>query len=190
MTDLYRFFDANGRLLYVGISLHAAQRASDHRRDKDWWSDVARMDVEHQADRQTALKAELLAIRTEHPIHNIIGATVTPTATPATIPWRCQDCQRQIPIGKEQGYVQLNQNDMWICVCKSCDGGSSSRYWIDAARIHDIADIQQWTNHLFEKNWFWPDDWIDMLRRWCLIRGARDAAAAIRDAKFGRVVPA
>lgn len=72
-TDLYRFYDSSETLLYVGISLSAAHRASQHRAEKPWWPEVARMDVEHLPSRQEALTAELAAIRTEHPIHNVVG---------------------------------------------------------------------------------------------------------------------
>lgn len=83
VTDLYRFFDASGRLLYVGISLHAAQRASQHRAEKAWWPKVARMEVERvDGDRSDALAAELAAIQTERPIYNIAGAI---PGTPAVV---------------------------------------------------------------------------------------------------------
>lgn len=71
-TDLYRFYDSEGRLLYVGISLSAAQRAADHRREKSWWPDVARMDVVHLENRREAEDQERYAIVTERPIHNVI----------------------------------------------------------------------------------------------------------------------
>jgi hypothetical protein len=78
MTDLYRFYDADDRLLYVGISLHAAQRASEHRRDKPWWPDVARMNVEHlDGDRKTAEAAERRAIVNERPLHNVTWNVAT-----------------------------------------------------------------------------------------------------------------
>jgi hypothetical protein len=70
--DLYRFYDASGQLLYVGISLHAAQRASEHRKDKAWWSDVARMEVQHLPTRHAALDAERTAIVNERPLHNVV----------------------------------------------------------------------------------------------------------------------
>ena len=70
--DLYRFYDASGQLLYVGISLHAAQRASEHRKDKAWWSDVARMEVQHLPTRGAALVAERTAIVNERPLHNVV----------------------------------------------------------------------------------------------------------------------
>lgn len=74
-TDLYRYFDDQERLLYVGISFSAVARASQHRSDKGWWREVARMDVAHYETRSEALTAESAAIRSEKPIHNVIGNT-------------------------------------------------------------------------------------------------------------------
>ncbi len=71
-TDLYRFYDSAGRLLYVGISLHAAQRAAEHKRGKSWWPDVARMEVEHLGHRREAEEEEQRAIIAERPLHNIV----------------------------------------------------------------------------------------------------------------------
>lgn len=70
--DLYRFYDANDRLLYVGISLDAMRRAKQHRSSKHWWSQVARMEVDHHAtitvEELRALENE--AIFTLKPEHN------------------------------------------------------------------------------------------------------------------------
>jgi len=71
-TDLYRYFDAEGRLLYVGISFSAIARAAQHRESTGWWCDVARMHVEHLPTRSDALDAERQAIRTEQPLHNVV----------------------------------------------------------------------------------------------------------------------
>lgn len=71
-TTLYRFFDANDRLLYVGISNLASRRWAQHEADKPWWSEVARTSVEHFATRKAALEAEKRAIQTEHPKHNVV----------------------------------------------------------------------------------------------------------------------
>lgn len=72
-TDLYRFYDDADRLLYVGISLNAAKRASEHRKDKPWWNEVHRMEVEHlTADRHSAEQIEKSAIVNEQPIYNIV----------------------------------------------------------------------------------------------------------------------
>lgn len=72
-TSLYRFFDAGGQLLYVGITLHLPNRWTDHAHGKQWWREVARSSVEHFADRTSAAAAELAAIKAEKPLYNIVG---------------------------------------------------------------------------------------------------------------------
>lgn len=74
MRDLYRFFDAEGTLLYVGISLNAAARASQHSKGKPWWPQVVRMDVEHfgPITRRNMERAEKAVIRLERPLHNVV----------------------------------------------------------------------------------------------------------------------
>lgn len=67
---LYRHFDAKGRLLYVGISLSAAARLSQHR-DKPWFKRIAHMTTQWLPSRQAALAAEAAAIKAERPKHNI-----------------------------------------------------------------------------------------------------------------------
>lgn len=68
---LYRFFDAQNRLLYVGVTCNAFNRWSRHAGDKPWWPQVARTTVEHFPDRQSVLTAETLAIKAEKPKYNI-----------------------------------------------------------------------------------------------------------------------
>jgi hypothetical protein len=71
-VDLYRFYAANGLLLYVGISLHAAHRASQHKREKEWWPHVAKMEIEHLAmTRLEAERYEVVVIQRERPRHNV-----------------------------------------------------------------------------------------------------------------------
>jgi len=79
-TDLYRFFDAKGGLLYVGISLSALTRWQNHRGDKTWWADVAETKVEHFPDRGSALIAESRAIAAENPRFNVLGNPGAPGA--------------------------------------------------------------------------------------------------------------
>lgn len=68
---LYRFFRATGELLYVGITCNPTRRFDKHGGEKDWWGEVARIDIQHFADRPSVLAAERLAIEAEAPIHNI-----------------------------------------------------------------------------------------------------------------------
>jgi predicted GIY-YIG superfamily endonuclease len=68
-TVLYRFFDAEDRLLYVGITCHLPRRLSEHQR-KRWTDDAARVELERFTTREEALAAERAAIQTEHPSVN------------------------------------------------------------------------------------------------------------------------
>ena len=72
-TALYRLFDAEGVLLYVGITVHVEQRWIEHERAKPWWPLVTEKRVDWFESRTLALAAELQAIKTEHPVHNVIG---------------------------------------------------------------------------------------------------------------------
>jgi len=86
---LYRMFDADDALLYVGVSMNVAQRFAAHRSDKQWWGDIARITLSHFATRREVLVAEATAIREERPLYNVqhatrvlaaVGATPTETA--------------------------------------------------------------------------------------------------------------
>lgn len=71
-TTLYRFYDADDVLLYVGISEKGPERWSAHRKQKPWWTDVARTTTTHYHDRAAALEAERQAIQSERPRYNIV----------------------------------------------------------------------------------------------------------------------
>jgi hypothetical protein len=72
-TQLYRHFDADGALLYVGISLSAIARLKDHGGSSVWASQIASMTTEWHPSRETALAAEAKAIIDEGPRHNKAG---------------------------------------------------------------------------------------------------------------------
>lgn len=80
---LYRFYDATGDLLYVGITVDPGKRLTRHSGDKPWWNEVARVELEQHPTRSAVLAAERLAIANERPRHNIRlnGGTSTPTGT-------------------------------------------------------------------------------------------------------------
>lgn len=88
---LYRFFDQDGDLLYVGITNNPGRRWSQHRADKPWWSEVHHIEMEHHADRESVLRAEATAIRAERPRHNVIGTVPSPASAP-TFLVACGEC--------------------------------------------------------------------------------------------------
>jgi predicted GIY-YIG superfamily endonuclease len=71
-TALYRCFDADEELLYVGISKDPAERWKQHRSTAPWWRDVTMRVVEWYDDRPAAERAERKAIQTEGPRHNVL----------------------------------------------------------------------------------------------------------------------
>lgn len=71
-TALYRHFDADDGLLYVGISLNYLNRLGDHRKGSPWFRLIARTTVEWFQSREEALEAERAAIMVEAPQCNVI----------------------------------------------------------------------------------------------------------------------
>lgn len=68
---VYRCYDTSGRLLYVGYSADIAERLRQHRRSSPWFSGVDRITVKVFRTRVEASNAEMDAIRTEWPLHNV-----------------------------------------------------------------------------------------------------------------------
>jgi hypothetical protein len=68
-ATVYRIFDADNQLLYVGVTSRGVQRFYEHML-KNWWTTASVITVKHFADRQSALDAEAEALRTESPLHN------------------------------------------------------------------------------------------------------------------------
>lgn len=71
MIELYRHFDAEGCLLYVGVSKSVLVRTSQHKRGSDWFDQVVRIDIERFSTLDDAMAAEQHAIETEKPKHNL-----------------------------------------------------------------------------------------------------------------------
>lgn len=69
--DLYRHFDNAGVLLYVGVSLAALKRLSQHKQVSHWYRDIANVKIEKHPTRKAALAAEREAIAKENPLHNL-----------------------------------------------------------------------------------------------------------------------
>lgn len=68
---VYRMYDEDGRLLYVGISKTLATRLTQHHRDKPWADEIASVTGKRYATRDAARAAEIDAIHKENPRYNI-----------------------------------------------------------------------------------------------------------------------
>lgn len=73
MPTVYRFFDAEGGLLYVGMTLSYESRLSTHKSASPWWPRVARIELERFDTRREAMRAEFRAILGECPEFNVQG---------------------------------------------------------------------------------------------------------------------
>lgn len=72
-TSVYRIFDEDGYLLYVGVAVEPFTRLDTHYRKKPWWHLVHHVDIEWFATRQDAMDEELRVIRTNIPVYNVQG---------------------------------------------------------------------------------------------------------------------
>ena len=68
---MYRIFDAQGRLIYVGSTHNPEARIYSHRQVMWWSGTIHRIKIQVFPNRQAAMDAEREAIQTEHPRWNI-----------------------------------------------------------------------------------------------------------------------
>ena len=71
MQTLYRFYDAEGALLYVGITKFFEPRLKQHYKNAEWFFETASVKLEHYKTRQEVERAETQAIESESPRYNI-----------------------------------------------------------------------------------------------------------------------
>jgi hypothetical protein len=74
-TSLYRQFNNEGKLLYVGISLSHLQRLGCHKANAHWFNRISRVEIEHFPSWAEAKTAEDRAIIEEKPECNIPTAS-------------------------------------------------------------------------------------------------------------------
>jgi hypothetical protein len=70
LTHLYRHYDFDGKLLYVGVSNNVLGRWDGHKHKATWADQVAVITVDHYPTREEAEDAEANAIITEKPRFN------------------------------------------------------------------------------------------------------------------------
>jgi predicted GIY-YIG superfamily endonuclease len=92
-NQLYRHFNKDGVLLYVGISLSALNRLGQHSDHSHWFGAISRVEIENFPTRESALEAEALAIHDEKPLHNIMK--------PQTAKLMAELAQRDADIAKQ-----------------------------------------------------------------------------------------
>lgn len=139
---LYRWWDAEGNLLYVGKSISLFARISAHRKSSAFFPEATQMTIERFPDEVTLAVAEVNAIRDEHPLYNIVhkregGTPRKLAAAPQTVAshWASIDGD-DIQIGDlirhtQDGEVVLQglvDDDLYDC--EDCDDTESCIAWI------------------------------------------------------------
>ena len=156
---LYRFYDAAGRLLYVGITANPITRFKQHRREKPWWLDVAEIKMQQFASRPDLENAERQAIRDERPLWNVIYAkrdvpsTSNAPRSPESRPkWRCHGCGTEI-VGVGAAMFLSRDERMRADACRQWweqyeyeTYNDSSWQPIDLDRIMSAPDEGAWTS--------------------------------------------
>jgi predicted GIY-YIG superfamily endonuclease len=69
-ASVYRYYDENNVLLYVGYTTQGSRRNHQHAGDKTWWPFVARQEVDHFSSVDEAKKREVELIRHYRPPFN------------------------------------------------------------------------------------------------------------------------
>lgn len=69
-TAVYRLYDDDDRLLYVGISKHPELRWGQHSTTAPWWHEVVRRRIVWHGSREDARAEEIACIRFAMPLYN------------------------------------------------------------------------------------------------------------------------
>ncbi len=67
---VYRLFDKDDRLLYVGVTIDLEARSKAHRSQTPWWPEVLRAETIAYDGRSLAYAARARAIEQEEPLRN------------------------------------------------------------------------------------------------------------------------
>lgn len=73
--EIYRHYDKDGALLYVGSSHCTIARLATHRSSSPWFDAVTRIEIERKSSYEEMLNGENFAIRMERPKFNIFIPT-------------------------------------------------------------------------------------------------------------------
>lgn len=100
---LYRIYNKEGALLYVGATTNPSLRFNYHAQNRLWWGEASEIKLQHCGSVDELAEAELTAIQTEKPKFNLLHSK------PAT--WSRKPRQRRAGGGT---VFQRSADDMWV----------------------------------------------------------------------------
>jgi len=149
-TALYRHYDSTGTLLYVGISLSVINRLSKHNLNSNWFSDIAKIEIDWLDNRKAALFAEGVAINTEHPRFNIYHVNENSSQEKIATGWRNADKyynrEGKLVLEFKEEMIPHLSNPFSRCKIKLIDKIKSKR----AVLLYEIFASKAWENQLCE----------------------------------------
>jgi len=114
---VYRFYNAKGDLLYVGITNRLPVRLGEHEGDKAWWSEVERITVTHLSNRKDAELLEKAAIKEEKPKYNIAhNGTVAITTKVTLSRWTGPDSNEELVAEARKTILDQLTIEDWVSV--------------------------------------------------------------------------
>lgn len=142
-TTLYRAFDGDGRLLYVGIAAKWTNRWSEHARQSPFFFDVARLELSTHETRAAALEAERSAIIDESPLYNVVhnGKTTRRASTNAAPEMaRCSDDHptRWSFASLKSGYERTTE--LWLYPELDCSSIVGEHWGDGESQLHLYVD--------------------------------------------------
>lgn len=135
---LYRIYDGQGELLYVGKTDNPRPRITTGHRAKDWWPEIAHIALEAFDDAEQLGAAERSAIQEEQPRHNIIRFRERP---PARIRLPRQGKAPKVVLPSVQERRGVLREAGWECLSNSGSGTwrherYGSGHWFSLAKAY------------------------------------------------------
>lgn len=131
---VYRAFDVNDRLLYVGRSNNVEQRFKSHRAHAKWWSEMVRHIVEGPFDLEGVIVTERAAINSERPLWNM----------DSPMRWRIKGEVRPAETALVDAALRLRYRlDAWTVVTEALKGFPGLRSFdvpVDSERLSFVAE--------------------------------------------------
>jgi len=142
-TYVYRLWDNDKNLLYVGVSNNWANRINQHKQQKQWSGQISSVTVEEFASRYEALAAESKAIQTENPIYNLAGRT-TATGDPSLVIDKSSRLDESYSVHQASVMIGVSDRRVRQLVAKGrLVVAHLSPMRLDAKSVHDMRELRK-----------------------------------------------
>jgi hypothetical protein len=124
---LYKHYDINNNLLYVGVSLYALIRLRQHKDQSHWFGLISKITIEYYATRLLAEEAEKAAIKKERPLYNKVHNA---TKQELKIYFRCVQAIAYSDYDQYKQLWQLEEEDKQFSILATACKFHVSEYFI------------------------------------------------------------